>query len=140
MWAILGAVVNHLLAGRRERINREVAFRTRQLEELYGPLLSLRNEIRAHSNLRMKLEGAVAKPYANGEDLEPVLKNIKDANETFWQLLMPRYHKMVEIFQDKMWLADPETREYFPQLVEFVFWMIACPARPHRSLGTRNKT
>ena len=44
------------------------------------------------------------------------MKNVKDENETFRQLLMPRYHDMVKIFQEKMWLAEPETRDHFPKL------------------------
>ena len=33
---------------------------------------------------------------------------------------MPPYRSMIDIFCDKMWLAEPETRDYFGQLVEFV--------------------
>jgi hypothetical protein len=133
--AVLGAVANSLLAERRDRTTREVAFRTRQLEELYGPLLSLRKEIRAHSELREKLQRAIDDQHArtmllpgpgkvasaSDRFIDPVVKNVKDENETFRQLLMPRYHDMVKIFQEKMWLAEPETRDYFPKLVEFVF-------------------
>ena len=27
---------------------------------------------------------------------------------------------MIDVFRDKMWLAEPETREYFKGLIEFV--------------------
>ena len=33
---------------------------------------------------------------------------------------MPRYREMIDVFRQKMWLAQPETREYFKQLVEYV--------------------
>jgi hypothetical protein len=33
---------------------------------------------------------------------------------------MPRYREMIDVFRDKMWLAEPETREYFKSLIEFV--------------------
>lgn len=33
---------------------------------------------------------------------------------------MPRYREMVDTFRSKMWLAEPETREYLEQLIEFV--------------------
>ena len=56
---ILGALVSHLLTGRRDRTNREIELRTRQLQELYGPLLSLHKKIRAHSELRVKLQQAI---------------------------------------------------------------------------------
>jgi hypothetical protein len=33
---------------------------------------------------------------------------------------MPRYRSMIDTFRDKMTLAEPETREFFTHLVEFV--------------------
>ena len=33
---------------------------------------------------------------------------------------MVLYRKMIEVFRKRMWLAEPETREYLPQLIEFV--------------------
>jgi hypothetical protein len=33
---------------------------------------------------------------------------------------MPRYREMISVFREKMWLADPETRKFFSELVEFV--------------------
>ena len=44
-----------------------------------------------------------------------------DENETFKELLMPKYRYMVTIFQQKMWLAEPETRPFLPKLVQFVY-------------------
>ena len=95
---MLGVLLTSLLATWRDRTNRQVAFRTRQLEELYGPLLSLHKETRAHGELRVKLQGVVNELYAKGADLEPILKNLKDEVETFWKVVMPRYHDMVDVF------------------------------------------
>src|SRR6266700_4139834 len=34
---------------------------------------------------------------------------------------MPRYHDMATVFREKMWLAEPETRDYFAALIEFIY-------------------
>ena len=48
------------------------------------------------------------------------MKNLQDENETFKEVLMPRYREMINVFREKMWLADPQTRTFFRDLVEFV--------------------
>jgi hypothetical protein len=111
---ILATFASYLLSGRRDRINREVQFKTRQLEELYGPLLSLHKEISAHSELRVKLAQAIDASHleamlaaapdgveaASNPYVSVILTNIRDENETFRQLLMPRYHDMVKLFRE----------------------------------------
>ena len=57
---------------------------------------------------------------ASDPHLTPLLKSIRDENQTFRELLMPRYREMVDVFRKKMWLAEPETRRHFVELVEFV--------------------
>ena len=49
-----------------------------------------------------------------------ILRNIQDETQTFAEVLMPRYRELIDVFRNKMWLAEPETRIYFPALVEFV--------------------
>jgi hypothetical protein len=117
----IGTLVTQLLSGwqtrRRESATRDRELRARQLQELYGPLLSLHQEIRAHSELRVKLQTAVFQSKMAADD---VLKNVLDENETFRQVLMPRYREMAKLFQEKIWLAEPETRKHFPSLIEFI--------------------
>jgi hypothetical protein len=119
---------------RREAAHRQHAFRTRQLEEFYGPLLSMRQEIQARSELRVKLQQAVDQRHfvdllgaapsdvdaASDAHLPTIIKNIQDESQTFKDTLMPRYREMINTFREKMWLAEPETRGYFRQLIEFV--------------------
>jgi hypothetical protein len=33
---------------------------------------------------------------------------------------MPRYKEMISVFRENMWLAEPETRKFFTELIEFV--------------------
>ena len=67
-------------------------------------------------NFRERQGEAASDPY-----IPAIHKNVLDENETFKELLMPKYRYMVTIFQQKMWLAEPETRPFLPKLVEFVY-------------------
>jgi len=139
---LLGTIGTQWATGRREKAARRVAFKKQQLEKFYGPLLAAHKEIRARSELRVKLqealdsqhteamlEAAVSGGGAGRDDrinaatdsrLPAILTNIQDEGQTLRDILMPRYRSMIDIFRDKMWLAEQETREYFGQLVEFV--------------------
>ncbi len=94
----VGALLTAWLAALRDKARRRVEFRKQQLQELYGPLLSLRKEIRAHSILRVKLQNAIDQRHisdmltadsAEGVEVasEPhvtvILKNISDEKQTF---------------------------------------------------------
>jgi hypothetical protein len=130
----IGSVINNWMTIRRETAARAVQFRKQQLEQFYGPLLAMHKEIRARSELRVKLQEAIDAQHmedmlhagpgkteeASDARLPAILTNIWDENETFRNVLMPRYHEMIDVFRDKMWLAEPETREYFKNLIEFV--------------------
>jgi hypothetical protein len=132
--SLFGVLLGAWLTGRREKAKRLVEFRTRQLDEFYGPLLALHKEIRARSKLRVKIQEAVDQAHvedmlnvgpggveaASDPHLPGILKTVKDENQTFRELLMPRYREMVEVFRSKMWLAEPETRKHFAPLIEFV--------------------
>jgi len=41
-------------------------------------------------------------------------------NRQLKEELIPAYRKMVNLFRDKMWLAEDETKKYFKSLLEFV--------------------
>src|SRR6266851_7876859 len=130
----IGSVINNWLTIRRETAARAVQFRKQQLEQFYGPLLAMHKEIRARSELRVRLQEAIdiqhmkdmllAGPgeteQASDSHVPAILANIRDESETFRNILMPRYREMIDVFRDKMWLAEPETREYFKGLIEFV--------------------
>jgi len=60
---VLGSLVQNWLTDRRENAKRKLEFIKQQLQEFYGPLLSLHKEIRAHSQLRVKLQQALDDPH-----------------------------------------------------------------------------
>jgi hypothetical protein len=131
---ILGNLFTQFFTDKREKAGREVAFRKQQLEQFYGPLLAMHKEIRARSRLRVKLQRAIDAGHiedmllagpgktdaASNVHVSAVVKNIEDEGKTLREVLMPRYREMMNVFREKMWLAEPETREYFPGLIEFV--------------------
>src|SRR5262249_13666649 len=93
----------------------------------------MHKEIRARSELRVKLQEAIDAQHmadmlhagpgkteeASDAHLPAILTNIRDENETFRTVLMPRYHEMIDVFRDKMWLAEPQTRGYLKNRVQF---------------------
>ncbi len=131
---LIGNFFSNWQTSRREKAARHHELQLRKLKEFYGPLLSLHNEIQARSELRVKIQEAAdrlhieamlqAGPHgvetASDAHLPTILKTIADENQTFRDVLMPRYRDMVQIFRDNMWLAEPETRAHFAALIEFV--------------------
>jgi hypothetical protein len=132
---LIGAGLTAWLAARRDRIQRRLAFIEKQLSEFYSPMVGLRSEIRMFSELRVKLQNEADAAWRRlTESVEPGPESqaltatrfpefkalIEHDNAQFNERLMPAYRKMVELFREKLWLAEDETREYYPMLVEFV--------------------
>jgi hypothetical protein len=137
-----GVFLGGWLTNRREQKKQRSDFITRQLSEFYGPLVSMRTEIRARGELRLKIETAMneghmrnllnagqygyqnermeATARVTDEAIPPMLAVMRDEFKIFTDVLMPLYRKMLETFRDKIWLADTETRQYLPALIEFV--------------------
>jgi hypothetical protein len=136
--ALIAIIITNWLTVRRERAARSAQFKRQQLEEFYGPLLALHKEIRARRELRVKLQEAIDKQHfdammrggmaggprgvaaASDDHVATIVTNVQDENTTFRDVLMPRYRDMVSKFREKMWLAEPQTRQFFPPLLEFV--------------------
>jgi hypothetical protein len=131
---LVGTIGAQWATSRREAASRRIAFKKQQLEQFYGPLLAMHKEIRARSELRLKLQRALDNSHmedmlragpggveaASDVHIPAIIANVQDENQTFRDVLMPRYREMISTFREKMWLAEPETRGYFGQLVEFV--------------------
>lgn len=107
-----------------------------QLSGFYSPLLGIRARILAKSEVRLKISGATGEAWRllvsrNRSDVESAEKIEKERfpdfekvlehnNRQLVEELLPLYRKMVDLFADNMWLAEPPTREHFGALVEFV--------------------
>ncbi len=136
---VLGILIGAWLTSRRETWQRRYAFQERQLREFYSPLLALRTEIRVKSELRIRMSGAADTVWrrlcAEARNTPNPAENLKKLEETRWpefggiieynnrQLaddIMPAYRRMLSVFRDNLWLADPETLPHLQKLVEFV--------------------
>lgn len=112
------------------RIQKRIDLIESQLNKFYSPVLGLRKEIRAKSELRLKIETigdeawqeACKDGRASGEspDITPYTKEIEYNNEQLKKEFIPAYNRMLQIFKENYWLVEPETREFYPQLVEYV--------------------
>lgn len=137
IFGLVGVVVGALLTSRREVKQRKLAFLEKQLSMFYSPMLGLRNEISVHGTLRLRVQNEADAAWrqlcAETENLDvearqrvssergPEFKRIIEYdNAKLHEELLPAYRKMVELFRDFYWLAEPETRAYYPKLLEFV--------------------
>ena len=101
-----------------------------QLNKFYSPILGLHKEIRAHGDLRVKINtlGNQAwqekcKDFHDGNtapDITPYTEEIQYNNKKLKETFIPQYNEMLRIFRENYWLAEPETRVFYTTLVEFV--------------------
>jgi hypothetical protein len=135
--ALAGVFLGAWMSNRRDQSQRRVAFIERQLREFYGPLLSIRTEIRTLSELRVRIESACDAVWqrltseVETAGHEALVKLKADRwpsfeavttydNEQLRSRLVPSYRKMLDLFRDNLWLAEPSTRSHFSKLAEFV--------------------
>jgi hypothetical protein len=123
--ALAGVYLASWLSDRRERERRQTEFLVRRLVELYGPLMSIRAEILAHKQLLAKMDAA-----ADGRDGEPpispsgtlpeLMGMTEDEIVELRQKVVPAYRTLVSSLRERLWLADPSTREHLPALIGYV--------------------
>lgn len=134
---LAGVAIGAWLTSRREIMQRKLAFLEEQLSTFYSPMLGLRNEIGSHGAFRLRVQNEADAAWrqlcAEIENLDidarqRILKErapeftriIEYDNTNLHENLLPAYRKMVELFRDCYWLAESETRVYYPELLEFV--------------------
>ena len=108
------------------RIEKHLEFIEKQLKEFYSPLLGRRKYIRAKSEFRLKVETISGRQWKENaqkgiqQSTESVDNEIKYNNQQLEEEFLPLYREMLTIFKDNYWLAEPETREFYNGLVEYV--------------------
>ncbi len=134
---LAGVVIGAWLTSQREVKQRKLAFLEKQLSAFYSPMLGLRNEISAHGAFRLRVQNEADAAWrqlcAETENLDIEARQqisnqrgpeftriIEYDNAKLHEELLPAYRKMVEFFRDCYWLAESETRAYYPELLEFV--------------------
>jgi hypothetical protein len=124
------------LSNRHEQRRRTRDFIEKQVQELYSPLLNIRQQVRALSELRERAatEGVWKELYREarerraGEALQRLTLErstglqamVHDKNDQWKKELLPCYKAMLQIFQEKIWLAEETTRERFQKLTVYV--------------------
>jgi hypothetical protein len=100
-------------------------------------MLGLRNEIKAHGAFRLRVQNEASAAWTQlcaeteSFDIEagqrisrqrgPEFTRIIEYDNTkLYEELLPAYRKMVELFRECYWLAEPETRTHYADLLEFV--------------------
>ncbi len=112
------------------RMQKRMDIIEKQLNEFYSPILCLRTHIRANGDLRVKIKTLgddawqeACKDFREGSnkpDITPYTKEIEYNNKKLKEIFIPQYNEMLKIFREKYWLAEPETRKFYPQLLEYV--------------------
>jgi hypothetical protein len=108
-------------------------FAERQLTEFYAPLAGLRKQIRAKSELRLRISSAAdgawrdicdsygGQPIHDHEARFAPFKRIIDyENDQLKSELVPMYRQMLALFTERYHLADAETRAFYDGFLEFV--------------------
>ena len=124
------------LSNRNEQRRQRHDFIEKQVKELYSPLLNIRQQVRALSEVRVRTvaEGVwdelchEASERGGPEALQRLSEErstvfeavVHDKNSQWKKELLPCYKAMLQIFQEKMWLAEETTRERFQKLTVYV--------------------
>lgn len=133
----IGVLVGAWLTSRREQTQRKLKFIENQLSQFYSPLLGIKNTIHRNSELRETLHTIASEQWAllsgatgdiDPDDKKvlidqkwPRFKNLIDYDDQKFETeLFPLYQEMIEIFRTNYWLADEETRNFFPTLLQYV--------------------
>jgi len=128
--ALVGGLVVYIFGIRKLSIELRSTFIQKQMSEFYSPIAGYRKRIRAKSEVRGKVSTAaneawqeLCAPYS--EAMEPML-NHEELYAPYGKIieyreeLMPLYRKILDLFTDKYWLADEDTRAYYQDFLEFV--------------------
>jgi len=129
---LVGVALGGFLTSWNQRKERKERFISDQLREFYGPMLAIREGLRARNDVRVKVSEAAHQEWPRlvkeAPDIHELRKHrsaeyekiIDYENEQLRNETIPLYAQMVKLFTEKMYLAESSTRRHFPALVEFV--------------------
>jgi hypothetical protein len=132
---LLGVAIGGWVTARTQKMERKSARIREQLMGFYAPLRGIRAEIRAKSELRVKLHSDADAAWRQvlASESDPVRKLkleeeewpkydavLKYSSEQLKSDLVPLYQRLLRQFTDQMWLAEQSTLRHYSALVEFV--------------------
>jgi hypothetical protein len=132
-----GVLIGGWLSSRREESERRLAFVEKQLSGFYSPMQGLREEIASSSALRLQIQQTAERawreicaqvPKGDEAALARVGKERADEfnriiefdTDKLQKELLPAYRRMADLFRENYWLAQKETRVYYPAVLEYV--------------------
>jgi len=153
--ALVGGLVVYVFGIRKLSIELRNDFIHKQMSEFYSPIAGCRKRVRAKSEVRSKVSTAANEawqeqcardfgttlPMTNHDEVgAPYDKIIEYDNNQLREELMPLYRKMLDLFTEKYWLADEDTRAFYDDFLEFVeiwerFLVGALPGEVIKKLG-----
>jgi hypothetical protein len=135
VWGLLGVFVGSWLTGRNQKREREDARKKDQLSGFYAPMRAMRAEIKAKSELRVRVHAIAEELWAkkfegiddpeekkriDEGDWEKYERTLDYSNKQLDTVIIPLYRKMLEHFAANMALSEESTLEHYPAFVEFV--------------------
>ena len=133
----VGVAIGAWLTSKREQAQRKLKFIEDQLSLFYSPLWGIKNTIHRNAELRETLQEIGQEQWAllctETEALSPEEKQkitfekwpkfkklLEYDDQKFEEELFPLYQEMLECFRKNYWLADEETRNFYPTLLQYV--------------------
>ncbi len=133
----IGAWINAYVTDKRERQKQRHDFQAKQIAELYGPLVALHHELQARAAIRDRiidtavevreqvidagrLVGREELRRLHADELPGYDAVANMPHQGFVDMLLPTYQAIRDLYREKLWLAEPDTRAHFPPLLEFV--------------------
>ena len=134
---LIGVLIGAWLTAKRETTQRQLKYIENQLSLFYSPLLGIRSTIQKNAELRVTIQGTAQEQWAilcnktealspeekqrMTAEIAPRFKKLLDYDDQkFEDVLFPLYEEMLDCFRKNYWLADEETRNYYPVLLQFV--------------------
>ncbi len=130
-----GVAIGGWIAVRGQRKERRHQRVRQQLDEFYGPMLGMRKQIEARSELRAEIQsldneereerrrasrGQRPSLEEISEQREDLVRSIDYDNQQLRTVLLPIYREMRDYFASHISLAEPSTREHLPALIKFI--------------------
>jgi hypothetical protein len=133
---LVGVLIGGAIGIYGQKKERRHSYVTEQLQSFYSPMLGMRAQIRAKSEVRVKIRKAAGEAWAEilsavGDDPEAKKELTVKRGAEFDRVieydknqltneLVPLYQKLLEHFSSHMWLAESSTLSFFGDLVEYV--------------------
>jgi hypothetical protein len=133
---LVGGWVAYLFSLRKLMVERKSEFLKRQLLGLYLPLAATEKRVRGKSQLRLKIYREVNKMEAGEVRFAAKQNAIGHANRELVEEVIPLYRTMLDIFTEKYWLADADTRAFYQDFLEYVeLWDRPIPLEVGEAIG-----